>query len=339
MDNVYLVKIPQRYPQGKHVDVYLDFENEILKQTGWKSVAGSTPLIRRIFEKFFLPGLAHRTYPFHLPWFHHDRILFATLSGTEHVKIFQRYAVQSRLKAIYQFDSWTHDNIVNENAFRSFRINLAFLSIRKAADYFNSLNIPDFKAYWIPEAINSPSYHYFDYASKTIDILQYGRRWEWLHEKISPQCGANRIHYLFPPGNGGSQNRFEDHRELKNSLAKTKIAICVPRTMTHPDTCDLLTVTTRYFECMASKCLILGHAPQDLVTLYGYNPVVEVDGSNPLGQIRSLLDHFTDYIPLIEKNYEVTREKHQWKNRMMEIKDIMTEWCRNSSADRSSDSG
>ena len=339
MDNVTLVKIPQMYPEGKHVDVYLDFENEILKQTGWKSVSGSRPLIRRIFEKFFLPGLAHRTFPFHLPWFHHDRILFATLSGTEHVKIFQRYVMQSRLKAIYQFDSWTHDNIINENAFRSFRINLAFLSIRKASDYFNSLNIPDFKAYWIPEAINSQSYHFFDYASKTIDILQYGRRWEWLHEKIAPQCGANRIHYLYPPGNGILKHQFENHQELKNGLARAKIAVCVPKTITHPETYDLPTVTTRYFECMASKCLILGHAPRDLVTLYGYNPVVEVDESDPLGQIRSLLDRFTDYVPLIERNYDVTREKHQWKNRMMEIKDIMTEWCRNSSADRNSNSG
>jgi hypothetical protein len=135
------------------------------------------------------------------------------------------------------------------------------------------------------------------------------------------------------------KHQFENHQELKNGLARTKIAVCVPKTMTHPETYDLPTVTTRYFECMASKCLILGHAPRDLVTLYGYNPVVEVDESDPFGQIRSLLDRFADYVPLIERNYDETREKHQWKNRMMEIENIMTEWCRNSSASRNSNPG
>jgi hypothetical protein len=323
MDNAYLVRIPNGYPKGKHGDVYVDFENEILRYTKWKSINGSTYIIRRIFEKFYLPKLEYRTFNFNLPTLNRNRIVFASLSGIEYVKIFQHYLFQSRLKAIYQFDTWTHDNTINENAFRSFKINLAFMSIREASEYFNSLNIPNFKAHWIPEAINSESYKFSDVDGKNIDILQYGRRWEWLHDQILTFCKIYKMNYMYPKEIGSVKHQFKDRDELLDVLSRTKVAICVPKTITHPEIYDLPAVTTRYFECMASKCLILGHAPEDLIKLFEYNPIIEVDYSAPLDQFAYLLDHYIEYIPLIERNYQITKEKHQWHNRITDIKNII----------------
>lgn len=305
-----------------HADVYEDFEADILKYTDWKAVKGSMNILERVFEKYFLPRLKYRTFPFDLPVLKRDRILFASLSGIEYIKIFQHYVFRSKLKVIYQFDSWTHDNAINENAFRSFKINIAFVSIKKAAEYFNTLKIPNFKAYWMPEAINTDSYCWQDYGAKDIDILQYGRRWEWLHELLLPFCRTNNINYQYPKDSGNVKRQFKDRDALLKVLSKTRIAVCVPKTMTHPDY-DLSTVTTRYFECMASKCLILGHAPQDLVSLFGYNPVVEVDHSDPLGQINYLLNHFDQFVPLIERNYEVVKLKHQWENRILDMQRVI----------------
>jgi hypothetical protein len=306
-----------------HADVYEDFEAEILKYTNWKAVKGSINILERVFEKYFLPRLKYRTFQFNLPGLNRNRILFASLSGIEYIKIFQHYMFRSKLKAIYQFDSWTHANAINENAFRSFRINIAFLSIKKAAEYFNSLQIPNFKAYWIPEAINSDIYRWRNYVAKNIDILQYGRRWEWLHEQLLPFCENHNVNYQYPIEIENVKHQFNSREELLNGLSKAKIAICVPKTITHPDTYDLSTVTTRYFECMASKCLILGHAPQDLISLFGYNPVVEVDHANLFGQVRYLLDHFSEFISLIEKNYETVKQKHQWKNRISDMRSVL----------------
>jgi hypothetical protein len=311
-----------RYKRGKHADVYVDFEAAMLRYTGWETIKGSVNIIERLFEKFFLPRLKYRTFPFDLPALNSSRILFASLSGCEYIKIFQHYVFRSKLKVIYQFDSWTHDNAINENAFRSFRINIAFVSIKKAAEYFNSLNIPNFKAYWMPEAITCDSYHWSDYGKKDIDILQYGRCWEWMHEKLLPFCRTNTINYQYPKDSSNVKIQFKDRESLLEGLSKTRIAVCVPKTMTHPDY-DLSTVTARYFECMASKCLIFGHAPQDLVSLFGYNPVVEVDHSDPMGQVANLLDHFDQFVPLIERNYENTMQNHQWKNRIADMQRVI----------------
>lgn len=312
-----------------HADVYEDFETDILKYTGWKNAKGSMNILERVFEKYFLPQLKYRSFPFDLPVLNRNRILFASLSGVEYIKIFQHYLFQSRLKAIYQFDTWTHDNIINENAFRSFKINLAFMSIRGASEYFNSLNIPDFKAYWIPEAIHSESYRFCEYAMKNIDILQYGRRWEWLHEQLLPFCRTNNLNYQYPKDGGNVKDQFENREQLLNGLSKAKIAICVPKTITHPEIYDLSTVTTRYFECLASKCLILGYAPPDLIKMYGYNPLVEVDRSGPLDQLKYILDHYIEFIPLIEKNYQITKERHQWTHRIMDMKEIIRDYLTN----------
>jgi len=316
-----------RHKKGIHTDVYEDFESDILKYTDWKAVKGSMNILERVFEKYFLPRLKYRTFPFDLPSLYSNKILFASLSGIEYIKIFQHYIFRSKIKAVYQFDSWTHDNGINENAFRSFRINIAFISIKKSAEYFNSLNIPNFQAYWMPEAITSERYQACDYKARNIDLLQYGRRWEWLHEKLMPFCQHIKINYQFPKESGNLKRQFKDRDELVDALSKTKLAICVPKTVTHPKTYNLPTVTTRYFECMSSKCLILGHAPEDLINLFGYNPVVEIDYSAPLDQLKYLIDHYTDFVPLIERNYKTTKEKHQWKNRINDISNIICNHC------------
>jgi hypothetical protein len=321
LDRKYIVTM--RHKRGMHADVYEDFEADFIRLTGWKPLKGSFNFLERIFEKFLLPRLRYRTLPFDLPSLDRKSVYFSSLSGVEYIKIFQHYSFQAKLKVVYQFDSWTHDNAVNENAFRSFKINIAFISIKKAAEYFNSLKIPDFTAYWIPEAVTCARYRWRDYAEKDIDFLQYGRRWEWLHEQLLPFCKTKDLNYQYPRDKDHHKSQFRDRQALLDALSKAKIVICVPKTITHPVIHDLSTLTTRYFECMASKCLILGHAPADLIDLFGYNPVVDVDYSDPAGQLKHLMDQYIEFVPLIEKNYRVTQEGHQWKNRVTEMMEII----------------
>lgn len=315
--------VTMRHKRGMHTGVYEDFEADLIQYTGWNPVQGSIDILERVFEKFFLPRLRYRTFPFNLPRLRRNTLYFATLSGIEYIKIFQHYSFQAGLKAIYQFDSWTHDNAVNENAFRSFGINIAFVSIRGAAEYFDTLGIPGFRAHWIPEAVNCDRYRWLDYGDKHVDFLQYGRRWDWLHERLLPFCRSRSLRYQYPQVMDHDKSQFMSREALLDALAETRIAICVPKTITHPGTHDLPALTTRYFECMASKCLILGHAPEDLIALFGYNPVVEVDRSDPDGQLAYLWEHYREYLPLIEKNYRTTKEKHQWKNRIILMKEIV----------------
>ena len=74
---------------------------------------------------------------------------------------------------------------------------------------------------------------------------------------------------------------------------------------------------------MVSKCLVVGHAPNEMIELFGYNPVIEIDILNPTQQLESILKNYSDYLPLIEKNYEQVLQNHTWENRWNQIKKIL----------------
>jgi hypothetical protein len=47
--------------------------------------------------------------------------------------------------------------------------------------------------------------------------------------------------------------------------------------------------------------------------------------NDPAGQIIEIIRNFQDYIPLIEKNYSACINNHDWANRWMKIKEIITD--------------
>lgn len=312
------------YNYGFHTDVYVDFENNILEKTNWKSVKAANKYFQTLYNIFILPKLKQRKFNFNHLSFSNDKYLFALISGTEYSKIFLKFSFQAKLKALYMFDPWPSANKLNENAIISYKINIAFVSAKQPANYFNTLKIQGFKAYWIPEGVNSKKYLYNNFEDKTIDIIQYGRQWGWLHNKIHPLLEEKNIKYEFSTEDNYKDSKFKKRDELIRALAKTKIAVCVPRQITHPHHVgNLSTLTTRYFECMSSKCLIWGTAPEELIELFGYNPVIEINMDNPKEQLLDLITNFNAYIPLIEKNYSNVIQNHQWTNRIDDMQKII----------------
>jgi hypothetical protein len=74
---------------------------------------------------------------------------------------------------------------------------------------------------------------------------------------------------------------------------------------------------------MASRCLILGILPDDMLPLFNYNPIVEIDDHNPVAQIEFILSNFDTYIPLIEKNYDQVKKFHSWEARLNQIQNFI----------------
>ena len=61
----------------------------------------------------------------------------------------------------------------------------------------------------------------------------------------------------------------------------------------------------------------------DMVHLFDYNPIIEIDDNNPVAQIEAILSNFDTYIPLIEKNYETIKSFHNWDNRVAQIENFI----------------
>ena len=107
-------------------------------------------------------------------------------------------------------------------------------------------------------------------------------------------------------------------------MADARIAIALPRSMTQPEVAgDIETLTQRYWECMLSRMVMLGHAPQELVDFIGYNPVIELCEDTPAEKlITDVLSHISDYQPLVDRNRETALRIGTWRVRMK----MVMEW-------------
>ncbi|EOR92914.1 hypothetical protein ADIARSV_4002 [Arcticibacter svalbardensis MN12-7] len=190
---------------------------------------------------------------------------------------------------------------------------MLLLSSYQATEHFRKLHIPNCEVQWVPETINPDNFKVKPWEQRSVNILSFGRSYMKYHNVIEKGCKQNHIRYMYQERNdktdvavqGLKQNlQFPTQESFIDGLANAQICICFPRSLTHPDLAgNVSTLTIRYLQAMASKCLIIGSAPQEVQYLLDYNPVIEVDWNNPVEQIKSILKNPSDYKALIEKNY------------------------------------
>jgi hypothetical protein len=304
--------IKTKYSHHVSMDLYHEFEGEILKSGKWDFVNGPGNLRARIGRQLlkFMPVLR---FPMR------SKRNFVAI-GYQVEKFFPYFHLKANSKTLWMYDAWEplFKNI--EKTVRDYGINLLCTASKQSADHFNSLGIENFRCEWLPEGVDSDLYRFVPYADRNIDVLQLGRKWDDYHDKIKPLEGE--LVYKYEKKRG--QIIFATREEFLNGLANAKISICVPSDITHPERSgNISTITNRYLQSMASRCLILGKAPGDMKFVFDYDPMIEIDETDPIGQIRDILKNYDDYIPLIEKNYETVRQFHHWRNRVQQLENLI----------------
>jgi hypothetical protein len=277
------------------------------------SKAGGQPLRHQASEFLrFLTRLIARAGMVRNFWKGKKGTYLAILMGPAEYRLFPY--CYGREMMVYCFDCWPAKYARWEAIFRHNRIRLAFFSARRSAEHF-SRKIPEMQSVWLPEAVNPEAYRSSKrLAERSIDVLELGRQYEVFHERITPRLkDSHRVH-LYEQEKG--QIIFPTREALVQGLSDSKISVCFPSSMTHPDRSgDAETVTYRYFESMASACLVLGKCPQELFDLFGYNPVIEADENDPYGQIDEILQNLAKYQELVTRNYRRLMEVGTWKVR------------------------
>jgi hypothetical protein len=222
---------------------------------------------------------------------------------------------------IYLFDAWPSRHEQISHLIRLFGIENIFVSSSQAAALLQQ-KISFARFHWVPEGIKPDDYRQSAYEKKDIDVISLGRKYDAHHERIVDYLDNSQYRYLYERTKG--LIIFPDREDFIVGMARSKISVCVPSNITHPERAgDVETLTIRYFQSMVSKCLILGKAPKELVELFGYNPVIELDMNDPAGQVQALLENYSAYIPLIEKNFEEVVANHTWVNRWKSIKRVL----------------
>lgn len=314
--------IRQKYNYHVSLDTVEEFEQIILLDS---TISSQSEIIKKVSKTMFLLWKLFSRY--NLLSKKNESIikqkfktsknqLFAVLMGPDFSKCFP-YFLFSKNKNLYIFDAWPKEQDGIIKFLNAFKVNNVFITSSHVVKIIQS-KTPYTKCFWIPEGINPRMYKHYDYQNKTIDVLALGRRYDIYHEQIVTCLENNNKTYLYEKERGNII--FPTRNGFIEGMAKSKISICVPSSITHPDRSgNIETMTIRYLQSMVSKCIILGHAPKEMITLFGYNPVIEIDSENPEGQITSILNNYSDYFELIEKNYQTVLEKHTWNKRWTEI--------------------
>ena len=173
---------------------------------------------------------------------------------------------------------------------------------------------------WCPEAVDDSVYQKGKLLKdRNIDLLEFGRS----NDKVFK---ANQLKAIYD-----TKNRSLDHvctkqngkfiynnKQLYEAMGNAKVTIALPRSITQPEIAgDIETLTQRYWECMFSRIVMVGHAPQELVDFIGYNPIIELrDDISAEALIRDVLKHVEDYQALVDKNRETAERIGSWDMRM-----------------------
>jgi hypothetical protein len=248
------------------------------------------------------------------------RDYFAVMLDLDQARVAPWFIRKAR-KSVYMFDAWPsrHGKIVR--FVESWGVQYAFVSSSQAAERLGRLS-QRCTFIWVPEGIDPTRYHPRSYLERDIDVLHLGRRYDAHHRLVVDALQRSGKSYLYEKEKG--RVVFPQREDFIAGLARSKISICFPSSLTHPSRAgDVETMTVRYLQSMASKCLVLGHAPGEMIDLFGYDPVVEADMSAAPEQLIEILERFGDYVPLIEKNYSAVLAGHTWTHRWARIASLL----------------
>lgn len=186
--------------------------------------------------------------------------------------------------------------------------------------------LPKAAVHWMPEGINPEEWiEGGPLSSRSLDVLELGRNHPRYHEGIVGQLGRGVSHRYSERAT--ATPIFKGDSALKRGLSDAKVQICFPKSMTHPEVGpiggvgagSLEVLSQRYLEAMVAGSVIVGHAPRDLVDLFGYDPVIEADFDDPVGQLRTILDRIDDYQALVDRNRARLAETCTWDVRVQEM--------------------
>ena len=197
--------------------------------------------------------------------------------------------------------------------FKKYRVKTAIFASSQTAERMRE-RFPDMNIMFCPEGIDVSCYKEgLVLKERTIDLLEFGRS----NDKVLKADFPNSVNHVCTKVNG----KFVfSNEQLYSAMGDAKVTIALPRSITQPEIAgDVETLTQRYWECMLSRIVMVGHAPKELIDLIGYNPVIEMDYDNPVKQITDILTHIEDYQELVDKNRAYALKYGDWTLRMKEV--------------------
>lgn len=217
------------------------------------------------------------------------------------------------------WDCWpsTWDKL--ERDLRLMKCRLCFVTASDAAKEM-AKRLPEVRFVHVPEGVALSDYTVGKALSeRAIDVYELGAKHEYFHKKLMDGNGMERWNWVFGINKRkkGLTSVFEDWNTFTSKVAEAKVLVSFPMCMRNPvANGQVATLTIRYWEGMLSRCVIVGHCPQELIDIVGYNPVIEADFVDPCRQMDHILTHIADYQEMVDRNYAAARRHAPWSARI-----------------------
>ena len=231
------------------------------------------------------------------------------VSGTHPEPMIFPYAYRNEIIPII-WDCWPDFVSRMVRIFKRCEIKVAFFTSKQTAEFFSRI-FPQKKIFFLPEAINTALYKQGpSLERRSVDVLEYGRLYADTHEQL---LKIRNIRHLYAEE---GKKMFDSFDDLAKQIADAKVVVCYPRSVTHPNIAKgIETLTQRYWECMYSGTVIVGRAPQELIELLGYNPVIDAAPNDIKEIVENVLKNIPNYQMLCDRNRDAARKYGDWKSR------------------------
>ena len=302
-----------------------DFEQVILNDNAaneWKPHTERSVASQHLFRHLYKmsPSLVHRMVSASGRKRTTLDEIFAVIMGDQYAKCWPAFLHVGK-RHIYLFDAWPKYHAKLKKFVTNYQIETLFVSSSQIADQLKELNLPC-AIHYLAEGVRASKFKALPLSEKDIDVLHMGRRYEQFHTQIVDGLANAGLSYYYERQPGTLI--FPDETGFERGMARSKVSICVPSGVTHPErTGGIMTMTQRYLQTMLVKAIPLGICPPELKELFGYDPVVPFSTTDPVGQLIELVNNPANYAQLIERNYRTVIEKHTWSHRWESVKQIL----------------
>lgn len=250
-----------------------------------------------------------------------DDVRVLPLMGTKPRLAFP-HGYRGRL-VLFVWDCWPSETRRWERIFELLRPSLVCFTARDAAEYWGP-RLGGERAVWLPEAIDPHVYRPDRaLADRAVDLLEMGRRHEPFHAAAVElfQSMPGRQHVFSRPD---GPPLFRTRADLVSGIGATKMLACFPASTTHPEgrARSWEVMTYRYLEAAASKTLIVGQIPRDMVELFGFVPGLQLDAADVASLLADVLERPEDYQGLVDRTHRRLLEIGTWSTRAEQVIDL-----------------
>lgn len=279
----------------------------------WKELGGATA--NSHYPCRFLHGLAFR---FELPTIRRSTIEARLRFVQPWSLSFDTYPDYALYEIIpFFWDCWPDNFDIVFSWLHKHNVQTAIFTSAQFAEIVRS-RFPQMNVLYITEGIDIATYKKGkDLSKRSIDLLEYGREIDNIVKYDIP--GLNHV-----KGKINGQIVFTQ-QQLIESLSDSRIVAAYPKSWTNPEQAGgIETLTQRFWECMLSRCVMVGHAPKEMIDLIGYNPVIEIDKKDPCGQVMEILSNIQDYQDFVNKNLISALRYGDWKYSIKVVMQYLT---------------